>query len=469
MAGLFDSTVGSCLAFLCHPSARFHLLAARLFPVEAPLMPAATPPPTRQRILDLQQQGLGPPQIARLLSMPASTIRGLLRQWRQQPPGSGLEPHFQRCGRSLRPERLAVQQSCCAVRRQHPRWGAGRIRIALLDEYPKELVPPTRTLQLWLQQAGLAPTRLRHLVKKACQRAQEAHDVWQMDAVEHLLLLDQSAACWLRMTDEYSGAILATALFPVCYWSTVPLHAVQEALRCAFERWGQPRTLRVDNGNPWGTTSGLPSCLSLWAAGLGIDMHWNDPYCPQQNGVVESTQGTTQRWAEPGQCANFAQLCRRVAEEDRVQREVYPAIDGQSRVVAYPFLSHSGRGYSRTWEKYGWDLPAALALLANYRVRRKVVRRGQIWLYNRQIQVGEAYAGSEVDVQLDAASVQWVITDLQGQEIRRRPAVGLTEESLRTLSFAKHQTKRSEQRAARRAAKRVAGGCQQPAQGGQGQ
>ena len=219
--------------------------------------------------------------------------------------------------------------------------------------------------------------------------------------------------------------------------------------------------LRVDNGNPWGTTSGLPSALSLWAAGLAIDMYWNDPYRPQQNGVVESTQGTSQRWAEPSQCAHFAERCRRMAEEDRIQREVYPAIGGQSRRAAYPFLAHSGRGYSRSWEKYGWDWPAALALLANYRVRRNVGKRGQVSLYNRRIQVGEAYTGSEVDVQLDALSVQWVITDRQGQEIRRRPAEGLTEEAVRTLAIAKRSTKRSEERAAQRAAKRAAGVGQQ--------
>ena len=240
---------------------------------------------------------------------------------------------------------------------------------------------------------------------------------------------------------------------------------MQEALRRAMARWGRPGTLRVDNGNPWGTTSGLPSCLSLWAAGLGVEMYWNDPRRPQQNGVVERSQGTTQRWVEPGGCANFAELCRRVAEEDRIQREVYPAIDGQSRLAAYPFLLHSGRGYSGSWEKYGWDLSAALALLANYQVRRKVAKSGQVWLYNRKIYVGEAYARAEVDVRLDAASVQWVISDPQGQEIRRRPPLGLTEESLRTLSFAKHETKRSQ----RRAAKRAAGSRQQQTPGGQAQ
>lgn len=247
----------------------------------------------------------------------------------------------------------------------------------------------------------------------------------------------------------------------------MPILWVQEALRRAFERWGRPKMLRVDNGNPWGTSNDLPSALSLWLAGLAVDIHWNEPYRPQQNGVVESTQGTTQRWVEPGQCGDFAELCRRVAEEDRIQREVYPAVEGQSRRAAYPFLAHSGRGYSRTWEKYGWDLSAALQLLASYQVRRTVRKRGQVTLYNRPIEVGEAYARSEVDVQLDAATVQWVISDLQGQEIRRRPAVGLTEEAVRTLEIAKRSTKRTEQRAAKRAAKHAAGGCRQPAGGGQ--
>jgi hypothetical protein len=244
---------------------------------------------------------------------------------------------------------------------------------------------------------------------------------------------------------------------------------VQEALRRAFERWGRPKVLRVDNGNPWGTSSGLPSALSLWAAGLGIDMYWNDPYRPQQNGVVESTQGTTQRWVEPSQCANFADLCARVVEEDRIQREVYPAIDGQSRMAAYPFLINSGRGYTRSWEEYAWDWQAALALLASYQVSRKVGKSGQVWLYSRTIEVGDAYAGSEVEVQLHVPSVQWVISDLQGQEIRRRPAVGLTEEAVRSLAVAKRSTKRSEQRAAKRAAKRAAGDCQQQREAGQDQ
>jgi hypothetical protein len=72
----------------------------------------------------------------------------------------------------------------------------------------------------------------------------------------------------------------------------VPVAQAREALRDGFARWGCPQRLRVDNGIPWGTPGGLPSELSLWSAGLGVPMHGDDPYRPQQNGVVESTQGT---------------------------------------------------------------------------------------------------------------------------------------------------------------------------------
>jgi transposase InsO family protein len=250
-----------------------------------------------------------------------------------------------------------------------------------------------------------------------------------MDAVECLRLGDGSGACWLRLTDECSGAILATELFPQYRWSQVPNRQVQDAIRRGYQRYGCPGALRVDNGHPWGTTrGGLPSAVSLWSAGLGVGMHWNDPYCPQQNGVVESTQGVSQRWAEPTRCANFAQLCRRVQEEDVVQRQRYPAINGMSRWQAYPGLIHSGRGYSRSWEEVVWDLGEALHFLGRFRVRRKVSGVGQVSVYRRLIQAvprsqaEQGYAEVWVYVGVDPQTVQWVVSDVDGHELHRQPA-----------------------------------------------
>jgi hypothetical protein len=224
---------------------------------------------------------------------------------------------------------------------------------------------------------------------------------------------------------------------PLYRWAKVSAACVQAALRKVFRRWGCPGCLRVDNGIPWGNASGLPSELSLWLAGLGVWMHSNDPYRPQQNGVVERSQGTTQRWVDPASCGDIDELRRRVEHEDKIQREVYPAIEGRSRYQANPGLMHTGRGYCEGWEKFAWDVQEALRWLGRYRVRRKVSRRGQISLYHRLIQVSAEYGGRWVYAQMDAEALEWVISDSEGKEIRRRPAPQFTAEAIIALDVAR--------------------------------
>jgi hypothetical protein len=216
----------------------------------------------------------------------------------------------------------------------------------------------------------------------------------------------------------------------------VPVALVQQAQRRCFERWGCPQVVRVDNGIPWGASSGLPTVYGLWLAGLGVEMRWNEPYRPEQNGVVENSQGVTQRWVEASKCANLEELRRLVEHEDYMQRERYPAINGLSRQEAYPFLRHSGRGYCLSWEKVVWDLGEALRFLGRYQVRRKVSKRGQVSAYHRLIQVGQEYGEQWVYLRMDAETAEWVISDVQGKEIRRRPAPQFTAEAIVGLSLA---------------------------------
>lgn len=267
-------------------------------------------------------------------------------------------------------------------------------------------------------------------------RACEPHQVWQMDAVEGLKLLDGSFASWLRISDEFTGAILATYLFAVQRWSVVPVARTQQSLQEAFSQWGRPGVVRVDNGIPWGRPGGLPSAVSLWLAGLGVRMWWNEARRPEQNGVVENTQGVSQRWVAPARCADLEQLRQRVQREDQVQRNEYPAIGGRSRREAYPGLWHSGRGYVKGCEWWLWELDQALQFLAETTVRRKVSKRGQVSAYHRLIQVGAEYGGQVLGLRLDAASREWVIGDEKGNEVRRRPADELTAEAIRNLKVA---------------------------------
>ena len=109
----------------------------------------------------------------------------------------------------------------------------------------------------------------------------------------------------------------------------------------------------------------------------------NKPRRPEQNGVVERSQGTGKRWAEPATCLTAAELQSRIDVMDIIQREEYPSIQGKSRLEAFPALSHSGRPYRPEDEPTIWNLARALKHLSRDTVAREVTANGSISLGNR--------------------------------------------------------------------------------------
>jgi hypothetical protein len=223
----------------------------------------------------------------------------------------------------------------------------------------------------------------------------------------------------------------------------VPVAEVQKALRQQFGRWGLPGCLRVDNGVPWGNWNDLPTPFALWLVGLGLAVHWNDPGCPTQNPKIERAQGTGQRWGEPGRCDHVAQLQANLDEGDRIHREEYvtPPASG-SRLESFPDLRHSGRAYTRAWEKRTWSLRAVEAFLAEYVAIRQVSAAGHVTVYDHGRYVGKQYARSHVQVQYDPESHGWLISDHEGREIRRHPAPEITREQIAKLTFRKQRRQR---------------------------
>lgn len=201
---------------------------------------------------------------------------------------------------------------------------------------------------------------------------------------------------------------------------------MQAALRAFFCVWGRPERFRVDNGTPWGSAGDWPTDLALWLIGLGIGMVWNPPRRPQDNGVIERSQGTGKRWGEPATCADAQELQRRLDAMDRIQREVYPSIAGQSRWQAFPALRHSGRAYSAAWERRQWDLDLVLAHLADYSVARRVDRKGQVSVYNRNHYIGRRWSGQDIYVAFDPTDREWVFATAEGVQLRRKAAEEIT-------------------------------------------
>src|SRR3954452_6425787 len=115
-------------------------------------------------------------------------------------------------------------------------------------------------------------------------------------------------------------------------WNQVPPGRTQDALRAAFEAGGRPDRLRGDNGSRWGSRGDLPTDLVLWLAGLGVGVRANRPGRPQDNGVVERSQGTGKRWAEPHRTATADELQGVIDAMDRRQRRSYPYRGSEGRM-----------------------------------------------------------------------------------------------------------------------------------------
>ena len=222
----------------------------------------------------------------------------------------------------------------------------------------------------------------------------------------------------------------------------MPASFTQAELRAAFARWGLPRAVRVDNGAPWGSAADLPTELALWLIGLGVAVLRNPPRCPQDNGVVERSQGTGKRWAEPHTCRDADELRRRLEEQGAIQREQYPSIKGRSRIEAFPGLKHSGREYRPESEAAAWDLSLVLRHLAGYVLARRADGGGIVSLLNRHRYVSRARAGREVFVTLDPLTAEWVFSGADGVEYRRQKAEELTSERIAALDVSHHRDRR---------------------------
>ena len=147
-------------------------------------MPRPIPVPIRRAIFRLWQKGYGSRQIAMKLCLPCSTVRRLLMRFRRRGT-DGIPPDYRHPSASAAASSERVD-SAVSLRREHPTWGAGLIRVQLVQEASGQPVPCERTLQRWFVRAGLSPAPAGRRPRTHLERATAPHETWQMDAKEHI-------------------------------------------------------------------------------------------------------------------------------------------------------------------------------------------------------------------------------------------------------------------------------------------
>jgi transposase len=174
-------------------------------------MPRALPLALREQIVRRRKQGERLTDIAAALQVPERTVRRWWHKYQQQ-GADGLQTHYAHCGPKAPKAPPAVYAAALELKREHPTWGAGLIRLQLVERFDPASVPKERALQRWFLAAGLQPPRAkRPPVEKS--RGKAAHDVWQMDAKEQMRLADGAGTSVLTVTDEATGSVLELAPF----------------------------------------------------------------------------------------------------------------------------------------------------------------------------------------------------------------------------------------------------------------
>lgn len=174
-------------------------------------MPAPIPTPIRRAMKLRLERGATPAELARDFAIAPRTARDLARRWRLRPDADVAPAYRRRTDPASAPDHPA-HEPALLLRREHPGWGAPLIRVYLQRQ--GLAVPSARTLQRWFARAGLGPAPPGRRPDPAASRAEAPHDVWQVDAAEQVRTADGRAASWLRVVDEFSGAVLHTAVFP---------------------------------------------------------------------------------------------------------------------------------------------------------------------------------------------------------------------------------------------------------------
>jgi hypothetical protein len=171
---------------------------------------------------------------------------------------------------------------------------------------------------------------------------------------------------------------------------------VRRVLTGLFQRYGLPRTIRVDNGAPFGGCGALGlSRLSVWWLRLGLRVEFSRPACPQDNAAHEQMHRVLKAETARPPAANAR------AQQQRFVRwywtydyhRPHASLDQRPPASRY-------RPSRRPWPGRlpAWCYPATWAVLCPG-------ANGRAWWADRQRFIGRAFVGERLGLRPRAHGV----------------------------------------------------------------
>jgi transposase InsO family protein len=265
-----------------------------------------------------------------------------------------------------------IERAIVQMRRKWTRIGPLKIYQLLTERYRgRRKLPSVSTIALVLKRYGLVKKRRRVRRIRAVHPIFEAkgpNEIWSVDFKGKFRMGDGRYCYPLTVMDAYSRNVLAVVgMLKPTFEAT---KAVFEAL---FKRYGLPKQIHSDNGEPFASGVSLSRLtrLAVWFMDLGIQPVYSDPAHPEQNGSHERMHEELKAEATKPAAYNLAQQQRKFDAFRRFYNEQRPhQALGQRRPKE--FYRRSPRRFPSTMKR--WTYPQGMC--TKYVCRNGAIRWG---------------------------------------------------------------------------------------------
>jgi len=316
-----------------------------------------------------------------------------------------------------------IEAAILAVRAEHPAWG-GR-KIAAVLKRRGLAAPAASTITEILR---------RHGVEIGAHGGGEAsfirfehpapNDLWQMDFKGHVAMR-QGRLHPLTVLDDHSRFCVVLG---AC--DNERTQTVKDCLTKAFERYGLPYRMTMDNGSPWGNGPADPfTPLGVWLIEQDIRIGHSRPFHPQTQGKDERFHRTLKAEALAG--PPFESLDHAASHLDRWRSVYNTERPHQALGMLTPIERYaiSSRAYRPTIEPFAYG--------PDDQMRRVPNGMACISFKGRLHRVPKAFAAKTVAVRPTATDGLYQIIfrttkiaaiDLRGQNHHHQPVTDVPEQ-----------------------------------------
>ncbi|MCC8960668.1 IS481 family transposase, partial [Bradyrhizobium sp. Pear77] len=309
-------------------------------------------------------------------------------KWLKRWQAGDRELANQSCRPKTMPKRsaIALEAQVVAVRDKHPAWGARKIAHCLKRD--GQVVPVVSTVhRILCRHERIKPGEKAPPSPPGHRFEKEApNQLWQMDFKGHMPLGNGTRCHPLTMVDDHSRYALC---LKAC--ANEQRLNVQKHLTDTFRRYGLPDAFYIDNGSPWGDTSGARwTALKVWLLKLGIRVVHARPCHPQGRGKNERFHRSLK--AEVFALRSFCTLpeVQRALDSWRTLYNLERPHEGLGMAVPADRYRPSSRAMPNRIPKVEYDTGEIVRTVSP--TRSYVAFRGQMW------KVPQAFCGERLAI-----------------------------------------------------------------------